>query len=79
MWPRRVQTIGAMRDAGVSVKAGCTRCRNFFVVDLDILCTLYGRGYSLIGKRGRCRMEGCGGSCLFLYQPGEGLPFRKLS
>lgn len=78
IWPRDVLTVGRMRDSGVTVKAVCDRCKNAFWIDLDMLCAMQGRGYCLIGKRGRCKLWECGGSCVFLYQMGPGTPFLPL-
>lgn len=78
LWPREVQTVGHMHDAQVTVKAVCDTCENAFKIDLGMLCAMRGRGYSLIGVRGRCRLYDCEGSCVFLYQMGPSVPFVPL-
>jgi hypothetical protein len=57
-----------MGDSNVEVKAICNRYHNAFVVDLDLLCAMGGRGFSLIIRRGAFKFLGCGGSCVLLYQ-----------
>ncbi len=78
IWPKMVRNVGAMRDSDVVVKAVCGTCQNQFRIDLDMLCAMRGRGYSLIGKRGKCKLYDCDGSCVFLYQAGRGVPFMPL-
>ena len=78
IWPRAVQTIAAMSEAGVQVKARCDKCDNSFKVDLSILMLLHGSRYSLINRRGTCRLEGCDGSCVFLYRLNDSVPWRPL-
>ena len=79
IWPRAVQTVGAMRDAGIRIKARYYKCENTFKVDLDILALLHGTSYSLINRRGACRLVGCDGSCVFLYRLSDDVPWRPLA
>lgn len=78
IWPRHVQTIGAMKDQGVPVFAHCPRCETSFKVNLDLLIAAYGRRMTLINRSGPCPRLSCTGSCHFLVQTGGGVPFRPL-
>lgn len=83
LWPRDVQTVAAMlraqeRNPSFAVKAICRTCKTAFVVDLDLVAAMRGRGFSLINKLGRCKVYGCGGETIFLWKSGGGTPFRPL-
>lgn len=78
LWPTWVWTVGAMREADVAVYAHCRRCDIWLDVDLETLCAMRGRGFTLIDRTARCKVRGCGGSCTFHYSPGENLPLRVL-
>lgn len=78
IWPRHVQTIGAMKEAGVPVFAHCSRCQTSFKVNLDLLVSAYGPQTSLINKRGPCPRLNCDGKAHFLAQEGNGRPFTVL-
>ena len=83
LWPRDVQTVAGMlraqeRNPSFAVKAVCRKCKTDQVVDLSIVAAMRGRGFSLIGKTGRCKIYGCGGETIFLWKSGGGTPFRPL-
>lgn len=64
-----------MRDSNVEVKLICNSCRTEFIVDLEPICAMGGRGFSLINRRGACKFLGCGGSRVLLYRLGKNLLF----
>lgn len=76
--PNWLMSVGAMREAGVRVQARCRKCKVALRVDLDVLCTLRGRSYSLIGAASRCKVVGCDGQMIFMASPGVGTPFLPL-
>jgi len=78
IWPRHVQTIGAMKKEQVPVFAHCSKCAGSFKVNLDLLIQAYGPGFSLINRKGPCPSLRCEGRCHFLAQTGSGVPFRPL-
>lgn len=43
IWPRAVQTVGAMQAGGVAVFARCPTCETSFKVNLDLLIQAHGR------------------------------------
>ena len=67
-----------MREAGTRVQAHCRKCKVALKVDLDVLCTLKGRSYSLIGVTTKCKVLLCDGTMFFLASPGPGTPYRPL-
>lgn len=79
LWPRHVQTVGLMRDLNAHIAAFCPVCKQMFRVDLEVIIQLRGRSYSLIDQRGPCRKYECEGKALFMFSPGEGVPFRPLA
>ena len=70
--PTWVQTVQAMIDGGIEVRAWCERhCRRFhFVVDLERVKAAKGADYSLINKRTKCKTSGCDGWVRFHYPQG---------
>lgn|GEM_PF-6331874 len=83
IWPKAVQTVGAMRDAerdgSVLLKMKCGRCGGTFKVPVTLMCAAYGPGFSVIGRRVACPAHGCTGSCVVLFKwPGTN-PFVSLS
>lgn len=78
IWPRMVQTVGAMQAADIPVFARCSKCETSFKVSLDLLIQAHGRDYSLINRRGRCPHLECDGACVFLVKTGAGAPFYPL-
>ena len=79
IWPRYVQSVGAMRDQHTRVAAWCPECKTMFKLDLEAIIHQRGRSYSLIDQRGPCRRYGCDGKASFMFSPGAGVPFRPLS
>lgn len=77
--PRWMSSIGYMRDSDVRVRALCRKCRVLLEVDLNVMCTMRGRSFSLINAKARCKIVGCGGEVFFMASPGEGTPFRPLA
>lgn len=78
IWPRHVQTVRAMRADNVPVFASCNRCGGSFKVNLELLERAYGPHLSLINRVGPCPVLACEGSCHFLAQTGDGVPFIPL-
>lgn len=52
-----LQSLDAMIERDVKVKASCTKCRHVVQVDLVALREKLGGDYCLINKRTRCRMK----------------------
>lgn len=77
--PDRVQTVGKMRDQKACVAALCTKCRTMQKVDLEAIIQLRGRSYSLIDKRGPCRILTCDGKAIFMWATSEKAPWRPLT
>lgn len=78
IWPRHVQTVGAMIDGAVPVFAHCSRCQTSFKVDLGLLVKAYGRELSLVNRVGPCPRLACEGKAHFLAQEGANRPFTVL-
>ena len=74
--PAWLRSVGAMLDEGVRARARCPACDQMFVVDLEAIACVKGRGFSLIGQHPRCKVVGCKGTVRFLYSPGAATPFR---
>jgi hypothetical protein len=68
-----------MRDHHVRVAAVCSKCRQWFKVDLDSIIVLRGRSYCLIDKRGACRLYQCDGTAFFMWTTGDSTPYRPLT
>jgi hypothetical protein len=69
-----------MRDEGIIVHAFCMKCRVTLTVDLDLLCAMRGRSFSLIDRTGRCKVVGCQGRTFFLaIREGSGVPAMRLT
>ncbi len=78
IWPRVVQTVGAMQAADIPMFARCSRCEGTFKVNLELLIRAYGPDYSLLNRRGICPHLECDGTCVFLVKTGAGAPFYPL-
>ncbi len=79
IWPTWVQTVGALRAEGASVRAYCPRCQTTLIVDLDVICHMRGRSFSLIDRTSTCKVYGCGGKAWFLVaRPQSSTPTIRL-
>lgn len=80
IWPNWCQTVGQMRDEGVEVHAHCSKCMTTLNVDLDALCTIRGRSFSLIDRTGACKVVRYPGRVFFLASRiGSGVPMMRLT
>lgn len=69
-----------MRDEGVSVRAFCMKCRVTLIVDVEMLCAMRGRAFSLIDRTGRCKVVDCGGRTFFMaLREGSNVPPMRLT
>lgn len=76
--PLWMANVGSMRDCGTDVRARCRKCATWFRVELDTLCTLRGRAFSLVGVTSRCKVFGCDGQVIFYASPGPSTPLQPL-
>lgn len=66
--PDYVRSVGALIAAGVEVRASCTLCAGWRVVDLAAIAATRGADFSLWNKRARCRLTpGCAGVNRFRF------------
>lgn len=67
--PNWTKNIGALLDAGVTVRACCDgSCGKFKDIDLKTLVDIKGRDYDLWNRRSVCRLtEGCEGPVRFRF------------
>lgn len=74
-FPPAVQTLGALIDASVALRAICSNCERWVEIDKSALARRVGRDYSLINRRTRCKLtKRCRGWNRFYYAVGEFLP-----
>jgi hypothetical protein len=76
--PKWSATLGGLKDSDAIVRAHCRRCGNTFKVELGLLISHFGKGYSLYDRTSSCRIYKCDGECFFLASPGGGTPLRPL-
>jgi hypothetical protein len=76
-FPAWTATVGSMKEArdarpeACAVKVSCDTCKEWRDVDLDALIRAKGQWFSLVNKRGRCKLtKGCRGYNYFRYQSG---------
>jgi hypothetical protein len=79
IWPAWARTLGEMIEARAAVRFACLACRRLYDVDLEALATLRGRGWSLVGRRARCKASRCRASGRFVAAAGPDQPFIWLS
>jgi hypothetical protein len=84
IWPKWVQTVGAIQEEMASnpeckVLAMCGKCNNSFRVEIDLLVMAYGKSFSLINKHGKCRLNRCDGTCIFMYSAGPTTPMQTMT
>ena len=65
IWPLAYRTIGAMISSGLVVRLGCSRCGDFFDVDLIEVRTRRGPTFCLIDRSPICRRTICRGPAYF--------------
>lgn len=75
--PGWTESIGRLIDEGIEIRASCSKCREWKVVDLVALAVIKGRDFDLWNRRPRCTITpGCPGRAMFLYS-GRGV-FRNM-
>lgn len=71
--PTWTANLGAMIEAGIEVRAGCSRCGRWKVVDLEKLAAIKGRDFDLWNRRSVCRFtDDCAGPVKF-HHSGRGV------
>ncbi len=79
IWPVWARTLAEMIACRAEVPLrqaqGCPKCRRLYDVDLEALAMLRGRGWSLIGRRARCKASKCRASGRFVAAAGRDQPF----
>ncbi len=66
LWPRWMDSVGAMLRMKVLVRARCTQCGTLLRIELEDVVARHGPGYSLVDRLDRCRMVGCIGAAFYL-------------
>jgi len=75
IWPVWARTLAEMIACRAEVRFACPRCRRLYDVDLNALAMLRGRGWSLVGRRARCKASKCRASGRFVASAGRDQPF----
>lgn len=66
LWPRWLDSAGAMLRMNALVRCRCAKCGTLLRVDLEDIVARHGPGHSLVDRLDRCRMVGCDGSAFYL-------------
>ena len=66
LWPRWMESAGAMQAIGAHVRSCCCQCRTVQRVSLADLIACHGPAWSLIDAIARCTIVGCVGSVYYL-------------
>lgn len=66
LWPRWMDSAGAMLRVKALVRARCAQCGTLLRVELEDVVARHGPGFSLVDRLDRCRMVGCMGSTFYL-------------
>lgn len=65
LWPRWMDSVGAMLGMNGLVRTHCAQCGALLRVELEDIVARYGPGYSLVDRLERCRMVGCHGATIY--------------
>ena len=71
-------TVEEMLRHGTRLKLTCTRCPDFYPVDLNKLAVEKGLSFMAWDATEPCPKPGCTGHLFYLGSPGSGTPFRPL-
>lgn len=66
LWPRWMDSVGAMLRMNALVRSRCTRCGTLLRVELEDVVARYGPDHSLVDRLDRCRMVGCVGAAFYV-------------
>lgn len=66
LWPRWMDSAGAMLRINALVRTRCAKCGALLRVELEDVVARHGPGCSLVDKLERCRMVGCIGATFYV-------------
>lgn len=66
LWPRWLDSAGAMLAISALVRTRCPRCGTLLRVELEDVVARFGPKHSLVDTLDRCRMIGCVGTTFYV-------------